>query len=158
MALTEQKKRFADRYFETLNGSQSAIDVGYSEKTARQIAYNLLQEPEVEEYISKMRAEYAENAGVSKQWVIERFKLISDACVQATPVMEFDPVNKCMVQKYDDEGRAVYEFDSAGANTATTQLGKIIGAYGKDNDQSRPQTTTIINLGKGVDPNAEATT
>ena len=75
MALTEQKKRFADKYFETLKGSESAIYAGYSEATARQIAHNLLQEPAVEGYLSGLRAEYAEKSGISKQWIIERLRL-----------------------------------------------------------------------------------
>ena len=142
MALNEQKKRFADKYFETLNASQSAIYAGFSEETARQSGYQVLQRDDVQEYLSKLREEYAEKAGVSREWVLERFKLISDACVQATPVMEFDPVEKKMVHKGLEYGEPLYEFDSAGANSATTQIGKIIGAYEKDNGQKN----TIINV------------
>ncbi len=144
MALTEQKKRFADKYFETLKGAKSAIYAGYSEATAKQIAYNLLQEPEVEEYLTQQKEEYAEKAGVSKQWVIERFKFVSDACVQAIPVMEFDPVNKCMVQKFDDDGMAIYTFDSSGVVASTREIGKIIGAYDVDNSQKKPANFVLL--------------
>ena len=126
MALTEQKKRFADKYFETLKGSESAIYAGYSEATARQIAYNLLQEPEVEKYLSELRAEYAEKSGISKQWIIERFKTISDRCIQEEPV-------------FDSKGEPTgeFRFDSSGANNATAHLGKIIGVFEKDNEQRK---------------------
>jgi phage terminase small subunit len=126
MALTEQKKRFADKYFETLKGSESAIYAGYSEATARQIAYNLLQEPEVEQYLSGLRAEYAEKSGISKQWIIERFKTISDRCIQEEPV-------------FDSKGEPTgeFRFDSSGANNATAHLGKIIGVFEKDNEQRK---------------------
>jgi len=144
--MTEQKKRFADRYFETLNGSQSAIYAGYSEKTARQIAHNLLQEPEVEEYISELRASYQEKSGINKDWIIERFKEISDRCVQ-----EIDPITTHGMPTGE------YKFDSAGANKATEMLGKIIGVFEKDNDQSKPKTTNIINLGGGVKPDESTT-
>lgn len=126
MALTEQKKRFADKYFETLKGSESAIYAGYSEATARQIAYNLLQEPEVELYLSDLRAEYAEKSGISKQWIIERFKTISDRCVQEEPVFDSNGIPT-----------GEYRFDSSGANNATAHLGKIIGVFEKDNEQSK---------------------
>ena len=126
MALTEQKKRFADKYFETLNGSESAIYAGYSEATARQIAHNLLQEPAVKGYLSRLRSKYAEKSGISKQWIIERFKTISDRCVQEEPV-------------FDSNGQPTgeYRFDSSGANNATAHLGKIIGVFEKDNEQSK---------------------
>jgi phage terminase small subunit len=127
MALTEQKKRFADKYFETLKGSESAIYAGYSEATAKQIAYNLLQEPEVEQYLSGLRAEYAEKSGISKQWIIERFKTISDRCIQEEPVLD---------SKGEPTGE--FKFDSSGANNATAHLGKIIGVFERDNEQARP--------------------
>ena len=47
-----------------------------------------------------------------------------------------------------------YQFDSSGANKSTEMLGKIIGAFEKDNSQVKPETTNIINLGGGIDPNA----
>lgn len=143
--MQENHQRFSDKYFETLNAKESAIYAGFSEATAKQQGWQLLQREDVQQYLQKMRAEYAEYAGVSKRWVVERFKHISDACVQATPVMEFDPVNKCMVRKVDDEGNFVYEFDSAGANSATTQLGKIIGAYEADNSQRKTNITLLQN-------------
>lgn len=134
--------RFADKYFETLNATKSAIYAGFSEDTAKQQGWQLLQREDVQEYLAKMREEYAQNAGVSKQWVIERMKFVSDACTQAIPVMVFDAENKCMVQKMDDEGNLMYEFDSSGVINSTREIGKLIGAYDTDNAQKR----TNINL------------
>jgi len=124
--MLESHKRFADKYFETLNGSESAIYAGFSVDTARQQAWQLLQREEIQDYLQKMRAEYAEKAGISKQWIIERFKHISDSCVQAEPV-------------FDSEGNPTgeYRFDSSGANKSTEMLGKIIGIFEKDNEQVR---------------------
>lgn len=138
--------KFADKYFETLNGTQSAIYAGFSEETAKQQAWQILQREDVQEYLQKLREEYADKANVSKQWVLERFKHISDSCVQAEPVL-------------DSNGTPTgeYRFDSSGANKATEMIGRIIGIFEKDNDQSKPKTTNIINLGGGVKPD-EATT
>jgi len=124
--MQENHQRFADKYFETLNGKESAIYAGFSEDTAKQQAWQLLQREEIQDYLQKMRAEYAEKAGISKQWVIERFKHISDACVQAEPV-------------FDSEGNPTgeYRFDSSGANKSTEMLGKIIGVFEKDNEQRK---------------------
>lgn len=154
--MQENHKRFADKYFETLNAKESAIYAGFSVDTAKQIGWQLLQRDEIQEYLSKLRKEYQEKTGLTKEWVLERFKHISDACVSATPVMIFDKDKKEMVQAYDDEGRAIYAFDSSGANKSTEMIGKIIGAFEKDNEQSKPNTQNIINLGSGIKPD-EAT-
>jgi len=124
--MQENHQRFADKYFETLNGKESAIYAGFSEDTAKQQAWQLLQREDIQEYLQSLRAEYAEKSGISKQWIIERFKHISDACVQAEPV-------------FDNEGNPTgeYRFDSAGANKSTEMLGKIIGVFEKDNEQRK---------------------
>jgi len=124
--MQENWQRFADKYFETLNGTQSAIYAGYSEDTAKQQAWQLLQREEIQEYLQNLRAEYAEKTGITKEWIIERFKTISDRCVQAEPV-------------FDKRGLPTgeFQFDSAGANTATAHLGKIIGVFEKDNEQRK---------------------
>lgn len=129
--MQENHKRFADKYFETLNGKESAIYAGFSEDTAKQQAWQLLQREDISEYIAALKAEYAEKSGITKDWVMSRFKDISD----------------------DAYGNADY----SGANKATEMLGKIIGVFEKDNEQAKAKTTNIINLGKGVNPD-EATT
>jgi len=133
--------KFADKYFETLNASESAIYAGFSEVTSKQSGYQVLQREDVQEYLAKLRKEYSEKSGITKEWIIERFKYISDRCVQAEPVL-------------DREGNTTgdYKFDSSGANKATEMLGKIIGVFEKDNEQSKTQNTNIINLGTGVKP------
>jgi len=133
--MQENWQRFADKYFETLNGTQSAIYAGFSEDTAKQQAWQLLQREEIQEYLQKLRAEYSEKSGITKEWIIERFKSISDRCVQAEPVMI--RVGREMIHLTDEDGNGVYQFDSAGANTATAHLGKIIGVFEKDNEQRK---------------------
>jgi phage terminase small subunit len=125
--MQENHQRFADKYFETLNGKESAIYAGFSEDTAKQQAWQLLQREDIQEYLQSLRAEYAEKAGISKQWIIERFKTISDRCIQEEPVIDKRGIPT-----------GEFQFDSAGANTATAHLGKIIGVFEKDNEQVRP--------------------
>lgn len=141
--MQENWQRFADKYFETLNGTQSAIYAGYSEETAKQQAWQLLQREEIQDYLQKMRAEYSEKSGISREWVIERFKEVSDRCIQAEPVLD----------KHGME-TGEYRFDSAGVNKATEMLGKIIGIFEKDNDQSKAKITNVVNLGTGTPPDA----
>lgn len=143
--MQENHIRFADKYFETLNAKESAIYAGFSVDTAKQMGWKLLQREDIQEYLSAARAEYAKNAGVSKQWVIERMKFVSDACTKAIPVMVFDPELKSMVQMMDDEGNLVYEFDSSGVINSTREIGKLIGAYEADNSQKRTNISLMTN-------------
>jgi len=144
--MLESHKRFADRYFETLNGKESAIYAGFSEDTAKQKAWTLLQQEDIQEYLQSLRAEYAEKSGITKEWVIKRFEHISDACVKAKPVMKWDAGLKEFIPVEDEWGNTVYEFDSGGANKATEMLGRIIGVFEKDNSQLKPVNN--INLTK----------
>lgn len=124
--MQENHKRFCDKYFETLNGSEAARYAGYAEASARQEASRLLDRDDIQDYLSNLRAEYAAKSAVSKEWVVERFKTISERCVQAEAV-------------YDKDGNPTgeYKFDSSGANKATEMLGKIIGVFERDNEQKK---------------------
>lgn len=140
-----QHQKFADAYLRLNNGTKAAIEAGYSEKTARVKASQLLCIEEVETYIEQQRIKLSENAIVDAKWVQERFKDISDRCMTAEPVIIMG------------EPTGEYKFDSSGANKATEMLGKIIGVFEKDNDQSKTQNTNIINLGTGVKPDESTT-
>jgi phage terminase small subunit len=118
--MNENHKRFADKYFETLNASQSAIYAGFSEDTSRQQGWQLLQREDVQNYLSKLKAEYSEKSGITKEWVMTRFKDISDDAFSLK--------------------------DFGGANKATEMLGKIIGSFEKDNEQKKSEVN--INLSK----------
>lgn len=141
LQMLDSHKRFADKYFETLNASKSAIYAGFSEATSRQGAYQLLQKEDIQEYLERLRAEAAEKSGISREWIIERFKEVSDRCIQAEPVMDKNGMET-----------GEYKFDSAGVNKATEMLGKIIGIFEKDNNQSKAKITNVVNLGAGTAP------
>lgn len=121
--MQENHKRFADKYFETLNAKESAIYAGFSVDTAKQIGWQLLQRDEIQEYLSKLRKEYQEKTGVTKEWIINRFKDVSDDSFSLK--------------------------DFASTNKATEMLGKIIGVFEKDNEQKKPES--IIGI-MNIDP------
>ena len=51
--LTIKQKKFADEYIKTGNATQSAINAGYSKKTARQVGAENLTKPNIKSYIDK---------------------------------------------------------------------------------------------------------
>lgn len=163
MALTEQKKRFVDRYFETLKGGQSAIYARYSEKTADQIAYNLLQEPEVQEYIQQLREEYAAKNGINKESVLNEYRKIAFSDVRK--ILTVDGGLKSIDEIDDETAGAISGIESfdefeketgekLGTNRkiklhdklrALEALSKHLGLFSADNSQKQTNINLMTN-------------
>lgn len=123
MSINEKQKRFCEEYLVDLNATKAAIRAGYSEKTAAQIGSENLIKPDIIEYLNVRRAEISEKIELSQEWVLKRLKEISDRCMTAEPVMEFDYDTKSMRETGE------YQFDSSGANKATELIGKHLGMF-----------------------------
>lgn len=63
--LSIKQKRFADEYIISGNATKSAIEAGYSKKTAESIGSRLLRNVKVSEYISKRAQEVFEERAMS---------------------------------------------------------------------------------------------
>ena len=70
MALTDKQRRFAEEYLVDLNGTQAAIRAGYSKKTAKFIASQLLHSEEVHQYLVQRREEIAKNTDITPEKVL----------------------------------------------------------------------------------------
>ena len=55
--MTDKQRRFADEYIKDCNSTQAAIRAGYSRKTARVQASDLLTKPDIRAYIDAQLAE-----------------------------------------------------------------------------------------------------
>jgi phage terminase small subunit len=69
--LTKKERIFADEYVKTTNGTQSAITAGYSEKTARSKASQLLTKVNVRQYIDAVMNERSKNTIATADEVLE---------------------------------------------------------------------------------------
>lgn len=91
MKLTPKQKRFADEYIKTGNATQSAIEAGYSKKTAAVIATENLIKPNIKAYIEQCMADIASNRVMSYTEAVELLTSIArgeekETVVVATPV------------------------------------------------------------------------
>lgn len=66
MALTEQQMKFIDIFLETSSPEASAIMAGYNKKDARTIAYDLLANEEMQEYIATREAQFKKVSEVQR--------------------------------------------------------------------------------------------
>ena len=69
--LTIKQKKFADEYIKTGNATQSAINAGYSEKTARKIGSENLTKPDIKAYIDERMKELEEEAIADQSEVLK---------------------------------------------------------------------------------------
>lgn len=128
MALTDQQARFAEEYIIDLNATQAAIRAGYSADTAYSQGSRLLRNVEVRARVVELMKARSEATLVDSFHVVQALLEVSQRCMQAQPVLEYDPEGG-MVQKRDSEGNAIYEFDSNGANKALELLGKHLAMF-----------------------------
>ena len=66
--------RFVQEYLVDRNGAAAAVRAGYSPRTARQIAYELLTRPDVAEAVREGEAEIAAKAQVTRASVLHGFQ------------------------------------------------------------------------------------
>jgi len=119
--LTEKQELFCLEYCKDFNATRAYKDAGYSaksDKVAGVESHKLLKNPRIYTRINEMQTERAQEVKLDAQWVLERLKLISDRCVQATPVIDKDG---------NETGE--FKFDPAGANKATELIGKHLGMF-----------------------------
>lgn len=125
--MNSQQKQFCDEYLIDLNGTQAAIRAGYDPNSARSYASQLLDNEEVQQYISEKQKRIADKLDYTLEKVLLNFAKIHDRCMQGEPVLDFD-----------GNPTGEWKFDASNANRANENIGKHLGFYEKDNDQSKP--------------------
>lgn len=88
MALTEKQARFVAEYLVDLDATKAAKRAGYSEKTAEQIGYQLLQKTSVQKAIQKAIAERAKRTQITQDMVLRELAAIGFA--RATDFVKID--------------------------------------------------------------------
>ena len=169
--MQESHKRFAEKYFETLNGSLSAEYAGFSPDTARQQAWQLLQRDDVQAYLLEIKADAEVKSGISKQrWLNELeelgFSNIQDFIEDGNTIVDISGIDRkkaaavLSIKKTVIEGefgtKETVEFKLHDKLNALDKIGRHFDYYNADSS-SKPQITTVINLGSGTPPDAITT-
>lgn len=79
MALNPQRRRFVEEYLVDLNGTEAAIRAGYSRRSAKAQASQLLAVPEVQAAVSEAQASRSERTKIDADWVLQRLAAEADA-------------------------------------------------------------------------------
>lgn len=139
MGALENKRyeRFCQEYVVDYNGTQAAIRAGYSEKSARSQASELLTNPNILSRVRELQHEQVERLAVTQDYVIKQLVDTYNCCREPSPVMQFDKG----LGEWVETG--TYQFDSKGALRALELLGKHLGMY---NDKL--QVTSKVDTGQ----------
>lgn len=126
--LEEKQRQFVDDYIFTKNARQSYLKVyKCSPGSASELGTRLLKRVDIARIIEIKQAERASKAHVDLEFSLEKAKSILARCMQAEPVMTFNKQDKRYEVVRDDNGCAVYQFDSKGALGALDLIAKITG-------------------------------
>ncbi len=71
--LTAKQEQFCQEYIIDFNAAQAAIRAGYSEDTAKQIGYENLTKPYIQEYLQELKAKRAEKTQISQERVLQEY-------------------------------------------------------------------------------------
>lgn len=133
--LTTKQKKFADKYLECGNATESAVYAGYSQKTAYKIGSENLIKPQVQNYIAHNQEKTAKKLQLSREDMIQKFLEIHSLAL--TP--------------QGDNGR----LDLTAGNNSLDKISKMLGLYEAqklDITSGGNVIPTIINTpGKAVD-------
>lgn len=72
MQITPKIRRFVEEYLVDLNGAQAAVRAGYSVKTARQQANQMLSKPEIRALVEDAKAALSERTQITTAMVLSR--------------------------------------------------------------------------------------
>ena len=133
--MNPKHQAFADDWLIHKDATKAAKNSGYSEKTAGQIGYQLLQNPSVAAYIKERSQSIAEKIGVNAEYVLGSFKKVAERSLEAEPVL-------------DKEGNPIgeYTFNAAGANKALEMLGKHLKLFDEDDKKQMNVSIQIVQF------------
>lgn len=87
MRLTPKQQKFADEYIKTGNATQSAIEAGYSKKSAQVIGAENLLKPMVKKYIAERMEQIASNRVMGYTEAVELLTSIARGELMETVVV-----------------------------------------------------------------------
>lgn len=147
--MTDKQEQFCFEYLVDLNATQAAIRAGYSIDTAYSTGWENLRKPEIRSRIAELMEQRSKRTLVDAEFVVNNLIEVSQRCLQKVPVMEWNGELKAMVQKKDDSGNDVWEFDSQGANRALELLGKHLKMYTDKREDSGEVSILVSYATKG---------
>lgn len=165
--MTRNQKIFADEWLIDRNGTR-AYKVAYkavkTDEVAAVLASAMLRNNKVAEYVNKKLDKMSAKAEINQEWVLKRFKMLSDYRVDdffddkgdMKPLSEipkdklyavcgFKVIKKILTQKdsADIERTIMREFKLPDKRAVLDSIGRHLGMFEKDNLQKVPRQINV---------------
>jgi len=155
--ITLQRQKFCYKYFECGNATKSALYAGFSENTAGQIGYNLLQEQEIKDFIGELKAEMVNRSMITQDKIVAEYAKLGFSNIQdyMDDNLEFNlheiprdeaaaiSTIKKTVTEFEGGSKTSVEFKLHDKPTALNALGRHLGIFDKDNKQRTNADETV---------------
>lgn len=171
--MSKKQVLFAKEYLKDLNGTRAAIRAGYSEKTARVTAAQLLAKPNVAKIVQKGIEARAKRVEVNQDWVVKRLMAIAgtemgelaswnESGVTFKPSDELSETARMSVHQVKqvmNEHGGTIEIKQHDKLKALELLGKHLGMFAEpvtaqgttqDNDYIEVESETLMNRLNGT--------
>jgi phage terminase small subunit len=170
--LTPRQERFVKEYLIDLNGTQAAIRAGYSARTAKEQAFDLLTRPHIREAVEKGRARIAAKLDISVERIVNELAKIGFSNMadymrvggDGDPVLDFSGLDRdksaalseVTVDRYveggGDEARDVkrVKFRLHDKRAALVDLGKHLGMFTEKHEHSGEISFTFAEGDKNL--------
>ena len=136
--LTPKQEKFIKEYMIDLNGQQAAIRAGYSVKSAKEIASEMLTKPNIQAALGKKQAEQSKRLGISADRVMNELAKIGFANITDLANVNTAKVN--LAASRDDTAA----IQSVRVKTIPTNDGKIVEREIKTHDKIK----ALENIGR----------
>ena len=80
--LSKKQEKFCEEYLKDCNGKQAAIRAGYSEKCAKEQAYDLLTRPHIIRHLTKLKDKATARNELTVDSVLQEFRALREAALQ----------------------------------------------------------------------------
>ena len=151
--LTPKQAKFVDRFLVHQNGTRAAIEAGYSEKYASDLAYQNLQKPVIKQMVRDRQRALAEQNSVDQQRVIQEYARIAFADPrkmfnqndELVPLTHLDDDTAAAVQSLDVESgkKAPVRVKFASKVAALDSLSKHLGIFSHSEDEEGPAQVIV---------------
>ena len=140
--LTEKQKLFCLEYLKDLNGTRAAVRAGYSENSASEQAYQLLQQRNIQEEIRELNEQRMQRVQVDSDFVIKELLSIANDTLSNYLTLSATKTGKLRIKWKDlsnADTRNISEFSYDKNNSfkfkrynrqdALVQLGRHLGLF-----------------------------
>lgn len=127
--LSERERRFCEEYIIDYNASRAAVAAGSPPEHGSQRGWELLQRPEVQEYLRYLKQEQSVRTKITADYVLGRIVETLERCNQEVVPYRDRKGNHVEIENKEGEFAKAYVYDAKNVLKAAELLGKHLALF-----------------------------